>query len=81
MINLQLKRYEGSSMASNLPPRDNLATSQYGDGPPQGATWRDRHPAQAPWSKLSWLLFVPLVFASNVAVAILAWIIVERVMG
>jgi hypothetical protein len=68
-------------MASNLPLRDNVATSRYGNGLPNRATWRYRLPTQAPWSKLSWLLFVPLVFATNVAVAILAWIIVESVMG
>jgi hypothetical protein len=67
-------------MASQLPPRDNLATSRYGNRLSRAATWPDRLPTQAPWSKLSWLLFVPLVFASNVAVAILAWIIVESVM-
>jgi hypothetical protein len=66
-------------MASNLPPRDNVV-SRYGNGLSRAATWPDRLPTQAPWSKLSWLLFVPLVFASNVAVAILAWIIVESVM-
>jgi hypothetical protein len=65
-------------MASNLPLRDNVATSRYGNGLPNRAAWL---PAEAPWSKLSWLLFVPLVFATNVAVAILAWIIVESVMG
>jgi hypothetical protein len=31
----------------------------------------------APWSGLSWGLFVPLVFATNIAVAIFAWLIVE----
>jgi hypothetical protein len=31
----------------------------------------------APWSGLSWGLFVPLVFATDVAVSILAWLIVE----
>jgi hypothetical protein len=67
-------------MASQLTPRDNLATSRYGTGLSRAATWPDRLPTQAPWSKLSWLLFVPLVFASNVALAILAWIIVESVM-
>jgi hypothetical protein len=34
----------------------------------------------APWSELSWGLFIPLVFAGNVAVATLAWFIVELVM-
>ena len=30
-----------------------------------------------PWPGLSWGLFAPLVFATNVAVAIFAWLIVE----
>jgi hypothetical protein len=34
-------------------------------------------PTLAPWSKLNWWLFVPLAFASNVVVAILAWVIIE----
>jgi hypothetical protein len=34
----------------------------------------------APLSNLSWGLFIPLVFAGNVAVATLAWFIVELVM-
>jgi hypothetical protein len=34
----------------------------------------------AAWSSLSWGLFIPLVFAGNVAVATLAWFIVELVM-
>jgi hypothetical protein len=37
-------------------------------------------PTLAPWSKLNWRLFVPLVFASNVVLAILAWVIIELVM-
>jgi len=78
-LTLQLERHEGNSMASQLPPRDNLATSRHGNGLSRGPTWPSQLPTQAPWSKLSWLLFVPLVFASNVAVAILAWIIVESV--
>jgi hypothetical protein len=36
--------------------------------------------ALGPWSPLSWGLFIPLVFAGNVAVATLAWFIVELVM-
>jgi hypothetical protein len=31
----------------------------------------------APWPRLSWRLFVPLVFATNVIVAVLAWWIVD----
>jgi hypothetical protein len=45
-------------MASNLSLRDNVAMSRYGNGLPKGATRRDRLPTQAPWSKLSRLLFI-----------------------
>jgi hypothetical protein len=31
----------------------------------------------APWSGLSWALFVPLAFATNVAVAVFAWLVIE----
>jgi hypothetical protein len=31
----------------------------------------------APWSGLSWGLFVPLVFVIDIAVAVLAWLGVE----
>jgi hypothetical protein len=34
----------------------------------------------APWRNLSWALFLPFVFAGNVVMATLAWIIVEAVM-
>jgi hypothetical protein len=37
-------------------------------------------PALAPWSKLSWGLFVPLAFAGNVVVSSLAWFLVGLVM-
>ena len=67
-------------MASRPPTRDNLAISRHGNDLSRAATRPGRLSTQAPWSKLSWLLFVPIVFASNVAVAILAWIIVESVM-
>ena len=33
-------------------------------------------PSAAPWRNLSWGLFLPLVFAGNVVMATLAWIIV-----
>jgi hypothetical protein len=36
-------------------------------------------PAGAPWRNLRWGLFLPLVFAGNVIVATLAWIIVGMV--
>jgi hypothetical protein len=35
---------------------------------------------QAPWCNLSWGLFLPLVFAGNVVLATLAWIIAGIVM-
>jgi hypothetical protein len=31
----------------------------------------------APWSTLSWGVFIPAVFAGNVVLAIFAWFIVE----
>jgi hypothetical protein len=45
----------------------------------QGGIWLESLPTPAPWSKLSWGFFLPLVFAGNVIVAILAWFIVELV--
>jgi hypothetical protein len=36
-------------------------------------------PMQAPWRNLSWGLFLPLVFAGNVVLATLAWMIVSMV--
>jgi len=36
--------------------------------------------AAAPWRNLGWGLLIPLVFAGNVVVATLAWIIVGMVM-
>jgi hypothetical protein len=36
--------------------------------------------AAAPWRNLRWGLLIPLVFAGNVVVATLAWIIVGMVM-
>jgi hypothetical protein len=38
-------------------------------------------PSAAPWRNLSWGLFLPLVFAGNVVMATLAWIIVGRITG
>lgn len=43
-----------------------------------GANWPASDPP-APWSKLSWGLFLPLVFAGNIAVTVLAWFIAELV--
>jgi hypothetical protein len=66
-------------MASDLPPLDAKAnafttTNRY------NAIWPEGNPTQAPRSRLSWGLFIPLVFACNVAVATLAWIVVGSVM-
>jgi hypothetical protein len=44
------------------------------------ANWPEGVPALAPWSELSWGLFVPLAFAGNVFVSILAWFVVGLVM-
>jgi hypothetical protein len=75
-------------MASDL-PEDGLRPSQNnseasvfpnddGNGLSQGAILPQGLPTLAPWSNLSWGLFLPLVFASNVVLATLAWIIDER---
>jgi hypothetical protein len=37
-------------------------------------------PTLAPWSKLNWAVFLPLLFVGNVVVATLAWFVVELVM-
>jgi hypothetical protein len=58
-------------MASTLHPRDHDSLSKWGIS-------TEALPKFAPWSKLSWLL--PLVFAGNVVVAVLAWVIVGLVM-
>lgn len=44
------------------------------------ANWPEGLPALAPWSKLSWGLFVPLAFAGNVVLSTLAWFVVGLVM-
>jgi hypothetical protein len=71
-------------MASDLLQRDteasDVAESRRSKGLSQGATWPESLSALGLWSKLSWGLFIPLVFAGNVAVATLAWFIVELVM-
>jgi hypothetical protein len=61
-------------MASDLLQRDTEASGVAESRRGKGLS------ALAPWSKLSWGLFIPLVFAGNVAVATLAWFIVELVM-
>jgi hypothetical protein len=60
----------GNSMASELHPHDQ------GDAIPQ---WGISLPTPAPGSKLNWTLFL-LVFAADVVVAVLAWVIVGLVM-
>jgi hypothetical protein len=61
-------------MASNLPPLDIKANT---------LTPNRRYGAiqEAPWSKWGWGLFVPLVLAGNVVMAIFAWFIVALIMG
>jgi hypothetical protein len=70
-------------MASDVPQNDTEASvflNDDGNGLSQGAIWPEGLPTLAPWSNLSWGLFLPLVFAGNVVVAALAWIIVGFVM-
>jgi hypothetical protein len=68
-------------MASKLRPRDHdaFAAIRQGDGLSQWGISTEAPPKLAPWSKLSWSLFL-LVFAGNVVVAVLAWVIVGLVM-
>jgi hypothetical protein len=40
-----------------------------------------RIPTEAPWPTQSWWLFSLLLFATNVVLAILAWIMIESVLG
>ena len=69
-------------MASKLHPRDHdaIAATRRGDGLSQWRISTEALPKFAPWSKLSWSLLLPLVFAGNVVVAVLAWVIVGLVM-
>jgi hypothetical protein len=69
-------------MASDLRDTEasGVAESRRGKGLSQGAIWREGLSTLAPWSTLSWGVFIPLVFVGNVAVATLAWFIVELVM-
>jgi hypothetical protein len=60
-------------MASTLHPRNRDDLSKWGIS-------TEALPKFAPWSKLSWCLLLPLVFAGNVVVAVLAWVIVGLVM-
>jgi hypothetical protein len=74
-------------MASNQPHSDtearmhltpNVAKSRHANGFSQRAIW-PQLPTLSPWHKLGWGLFLPLMFAGNVVVATLAWIIVGLV--
>jgi hypothetical protein len=57
-------------MISNLSSRDR-----------GGALFRTSYSARpAPWSGLSWGVFVPAVFVGNVVLAIFAWFVVEWAM-
>jgi hypothetical protein len=73
-------------MASELPqcvteasvfPKSDLAKSWHGSVFSQVDIWPE--PTLAPWSKLSWGFFLPLVFAGNVIVIGLAWFLFELV--
>jgi hypothetical protein len=76
-------------MTSKLPPRDQETRDQESTAFPTSDLAKSWHglpqraigPTLAPWSNLRWGLFVPIVFACNVVVAILAWIIVGLVIG
>jgi hypothetical protein len=57
-----------------------VAARQQGAGLSQEVVWLESRLTLAPWSVLSWGLFLPLVFAGNVVVATLAWFTVELVM-
>jgi hypothetical protein len=75
-------------MASDLPQHNteaglsnfHLAKSREGKHLSLAAIWSDELLKVAPWSKLSWGVFLPLVFLGNVLVAILAWFIVGLAM-
>ena len=63
-------------MSSNLVQRDTRASVFR----PSDASRRNGLSTPAPWSKLSWSFFLPLVFVGNVVVAVLVWFVVELVM-
>ena len=46
----------------------------------EGVEATGKSAAGAPWRDMSWGLFLPLVFAGDVVIAILAWTIVGLVM-
>jgi hypothetical protein len=47
----------------------------------QEAIWLEDVPSSAPWFRLRWDLFIPLVLVANFVVAILAWYVADLVMG
>jgi hypothetical protein len=67
-------------MISKLRPRDSdtIAATRYGDDLSELGISTEARPKFAPW-ELSWSLFL-LVFAGNVVVAVVAWVIVGLVM-
>jgi hypothetical protein len=68
-------------MTSKSHPRDHdaVAATRHGDGLSQWGVLTEVLLKVAPRSKLSWSLFL-LVFAGNVVVAVLAWVIVGLIM-
>jgi hypothetical protein len=68
-------------MASKLHTRDHdaFAATQHGDDLAQWGVSTEVLSKLAPWSKLGWSLF-SLVFAGNVVVAVVAWVIVGLAM-
>jgi hypothetical protein len=67
---------EGSAFSTS-----DVAMSRHGNGPSQRTVWRKGRLSLPHWNKPRWVLFVLLVFAGNVFVATIAWIIVRLVTG
>lgn len=57
------------------------AMSRHSDGAPQKDVWRKRLLSFSRWNKPKRGLFLLLVFAGNVLVATLAWVIVRLISG
>jgi hypothetical protein len=68
---------DASIVSSDLPQ---FGTEASVLGERQGAIWRESVPSIAPWSRLRWDLFIPLVLVANFAVAVLAWYVAELLM-
>jgi hypothetical protein len=80
-LGLKSAARECSFMASNLHPRVTEADALSGFDEPTKhyGNWGirpEKVSLAAPWSKSSWGLFLPVVFAGNVVVATLAWFLV-----